>query len=124
MDAAQKLLKNIAILTATALLLSTAGLAATLVATPTVVLPGDTGGPNTANVTSSDGTTVITFTIGTPVYTPGDPAWLPFVTGGTTTPATLSFQATNRAGLSTGPHTAKVTLHPTGPAGCSVTLAV
>ena len=117
MDAAQKLLKNIAILTATALLLSTAGLAATLVATPTVVLPGDTGGPNTANVTSSDGTTVITFTIGTPVYTPGDPAWLPFVTGGTTTPATLSFQATNRAGLSTGPHTARVTLHPTGPAG-------
>ena len=110
MDAAQKLIKNIAILAATGLLLSAVGLAQTLVATPTtVVIPAS--GSNTAAVTSSDSITVITYTIGTPSYN-GDPPWLT-VTGGTTTPSTLSFQARNVAFVSATPHTATVTLTPT-----------
>src|ERR1035438_708604 len=115
MDAAQKLLKNIAILTAAALLLSTVGLAQpTLVATPSTVAIGATG-YNTADVTSSDGT-VITYTIGTPIYTGGDPAWLA-VSGVTTTASTLTFNAHSVAGLSATLHTATVMLTPTSPAG-------
>src|ERR1035438_3613623 len=88
MDAAQKLFKNIAILTAATLLLSTVALAQpTLVVTPTTVPIGATG-YNTANVNSSDGTTV-TYTIGAPSYTGGDPAWLA-VSGEGTTPETLT----------------------------------
>ena len=110
MDAAQKLLKNAAILTAATLLLSTVGLAATLVATPTTVAIG-VSGFNTAGVTSSDGTTVIAFSFGTPSYTGGDPQWLT-VSGGTATPATLTFTAHNVAGLPAALHTATVTLTP------------
>jgi uncharacterized protein (TIGR03437 family) len=112
MDAAQKLIKNIAILTAATLLLSTVGLAANLVATPTtVVLPPATAF-HTAAVSSSDGTTVINYTIGATNYNGGDPAWLT-VTGGTATPATLNFQARGVAFVSASPHTATVTLTPT-----------
>src|ERR1017187_3020989 len=112
MDAAQKLIKNIAILAATGLLLSAVGLAQpTLVATPTTVAIGASGF-NTANVTSSDnGTTVITYSIGAPTFTSGDPQWLT-VSGGTTTPSTLTFTAHNVAGLSAAVHTATVVLHP------------
>src|ERR1019366_4583047 len=114
MNAAQKLLKKIAILTAAALLLSTVGLAQpTLVATPTtVVLPAT--GSNDAAVTSSDGTTM-SYTIGAPSYNGGDPAWLTVTpTGATTTAATTSlhFQARNVAFVSASPHTATVTLTP------------
>jgi uncharacterized protein (TIGR03437 family) len=113
MDAAQKLLKNIAILTAATLLLSTVGLAAvTLVATPATVAIGATG-YNTAAVTSSDGTTIINYSIGTPTYSGGDPAWLA-VSGVSTTPSTLTFNAHNVAGLSSALHTATVTLTPSG----------
>src|ERR1035441_2554090 len=111
MDAAQKLIKNIAILTAAALLLSTVGLAQTLVA-PTTVSIGATGF-NDASVTSSDGTTAITYTIGVPSFTAGDPAWLT-VSGGTTTPTSVHFQASNPATLSQAMHTATVTLTPSG----------
>ncbi len=111
MDAAQKLLKNLAILTATALLLSSIGLAATLAAPSTVVISAS--GSNDASVTSSDGTPV-TYTIGPPSYTGGDPAWLT-VTGGTTTTATLTFTARNVPWVSASPHSATVTLTPSGP---------
>src|ERR1035441_3292427 len=112
MDAAQKLLKASAILLAFALLMAAPGWAVpTLVVNPTTVAIGTTGF-NTANVTSSDGMTVITYTIGTPSYTGGDPAWLYSITGSTTTPATLSFYARN-SGLSAGVHTATVVLYPT-----------
>ena len=116
MDAAQKLLKNIGILTATALLLSATGLATTLNVAPlTVAIPATTGS-NSASVTSSDGaTTPITFTIGAPTYTNGDPAWLLPIQGGTTTPTSLEFTIRN-SGLSQALHTATVVLHPTIPA--------
>src|SRR5450759_5076923 len=115
MDAAQKLIKNIAILTVAALLLSTVGLAANLVATPNpVVLPPATASGD-ASVTSSDGTT-ITYTIGPPSYNGGDPAWLAVSPTGTTTTAatpSLHFQASHVAFVSASPHTATVTLTPT-----------
>ena len=121
MDAAQKLFKNIAILTAATLLLSTVALAQpTLVVTPTTVPIGATG-YNTANVNSSDGTTV-TYTIGAPSYTGGDPAWLA-VSGVGTTPETLTFNAHNVAGLSLAVHTATVLLSPTnGTAAVTITV--
>jgi uncharacterized protein (TIGR03437 family) len=117
MDAAQKLLKNVAILTAAVLLLSTVGLATTLVA-PASVAIGATGS-NTASVTSSDAT-VITYTVGSPAYSGGDPAWLTVSpSGSTTTAATASlfFQARNAAGLAAAVHTATVVLAPTTPTG-------
>src|ERR1019366_6334321 len=122
MDAAQKLLKNIAILTAAALLLSTVGLAQPTLVAPATVSIGATGS-NDASVNTSDGS-VITFTIGAPDYSadPGAPAWLT-VTGGTTTPANLHFQARNVAGLSSAVHTATVTLTPSG-AVLAVTITV
>jgi len=123
MDAAQKLLKNIAILTAAALLLSTVGLAATTLVAPSTVAIGATG-YNTADVSSSDGTTIITYSIGTPSYTGGDPAWLA-VSGVGTTPSTLTFTAHSVAGLSAALHSATVTLTPTSPAGlAAVTITV
>src|ERR1035441_10204825 len=124
MDAAQKLLKNIAILTAAALLLSTVGLAQpTLVATPSTVVPNPATGNNTAEVDSSDGATVITYSIGIPSYNGGDPPWLN-VTGGTATPAMLSFQARSVAFVSASPHTATVVLHPSnGAADLTITVS-
>src|ERR1017187_5064155 len=126
MDASQKLIKNIAILAATGLLLSAVGLAQpTLVATPTtVVIPASAS--NTASVTSSDGTTVITYTVGTPRYN-GDPAWLTVTPTGTTTTAattSLQFTARNVAWGSASPHTATVTLTPTnGTAAVVITVS-
>jgi uncharacterized protein (TIGR03437 family) len=119
MDAAQKLLKNSAILTATALLLATVGLAQTLVVSPgTTVAIGGTGF-NTASVASSAaGTTEITYTIGAPDYSAdvaGTAHWLS-VSGTVTTPSNLVFTAST-AGLSAGPHAATVTLTPTAPTG-------
>ena len=124
MDAAQKLLKNIAILTAAALLLSTVGLAQpTLVATPSTVVLNPATGNNTAEVDSSDGATVITYSIGIPSYNGGDPPWLN-VTGGTATPAMLSFQARSVAFVSASPHTATVVLHPSnGAADLTITVS-
>ena len=125
MDAAQKLLKASAILLAIALLMAAPGWAQ-----PTLVVPGTVAigaaGSNDASVTSSAaGTTEITYTIGLPDYSadPGAPAWLT-VTGGTTTPTSLHFQARNVAGLSSAMHSATVILHPTAPAGADSAITV
>src|ERR1017187_2721628 len=125
MDAAQKLFKNIAILTAAALLLSTVALAQTLVAPATVAISTTTL-YNTASVTSSDGSP-ITYTIGLPVYSGGDQGtpWLYSVTAAQpTNPSTLTFTVHNVAGLSAAAHSATVTLTASSPAGLSATITV
>ncbi len=74
MDAAHKLLKNLAILLVLSLLMTAAGWSQTL-QVPSTVTIGSTGS-NTAFVTSSASpTTEITYTIGPPsVYRLGDPS--------------------------------------------------
>ena len=126
MDAAQKLLKNIAILTAIALLLSTVGFAVTptLVVTPNPVPIGATRQSDPVSVTSSDGTTPITFAIGPPTYTGADSSWLQVSPSGTAaTPASLTFSARNIV-LSAALHTAYVDLTPTSPSGTPVRITV
>ena len=118
MDAAHKLLKNLAILLALSLLMAAPGWAQTLQAPATVTI--GSSGFNTASVTSStgspNGSTEITYTIGAPNYS-GDTSgstntnWLA-VSGGTTTPATLTFSLRTTAGLNTNA-SATVTLTPT-----------
>jgi len=124
MDAAQKLLKQIAILTTAVLLLSTVGLAATLVVPVTTVSIG-AGGYVDASVTSSDAT-VITYVVGLPAYSGGDPAWLTVSpTGSTDTAATAGLRFTaHSVGLSAAVHSATVTLTPTAGATASVTITV
>lgn len=122
MDTAQKLLKTTGLLLAIALLMVAPGWAQTTLLAPSSVSIGSTGF-NTASVTSSASpTTEITYGIGTP-NVGSDPNWLT-VTGGTTTPASLTFRA-NAAGLSSGPHTATVILTPIAPTGvAAVTISV
>src|SRR4051812_42307438 len=90
MDAAHKFVRT-AILSATVLLLATAGLAQT---TPTLQTQTSVGlfgsGGQEVNVNSSIPGTPITFTIGAPAYGSQDGDWLR-VQGGTTTPALLTF---------------------------------
>ena len=127
MDAAHKLLKNLAILLVLSLLMAAAGWSQTLQAPATVTI--GSSGSNSANITSStgfpNGSTEITYTIGTPDYT-GDTSgsanknWLA-VSGGTVTPASLNFSVVTTAGLNTGA-SATVTLTPT--TGTAVTIKV
>jgi uncharacterized protein (TIGR03437 family) len=129
MDAAQKLLKNSAILTATAVLLATVGSAATpptLIVNTSVSLAG-TGG-QIVNVTSSDSTVPITYTIGSPGYANDNGGstvnWLS-ASGGTTTPASLTFSLVTTAGLAQGSHQATVVLTPSAPLGVTpVTITI
>src|ERR1035441_5352867 len=115
MDAAQKLLKASAILLAFALLMAAPGWAVTLnVASTTVVIPVASRTSDPVSVTSSDGTTAITFA--TSINYGGDVAWLG-VSGGITTPTSLTFTANSVSGFSATVHTATVTLTPTIPAG-------
>jgi len=120
MDAAHKIFRT-AILSATALLLANAGLAQTpVLQAPTSVALFGTGGQN-ANITSSGA--AIDFTIGAPVYASDDGNWLS-VSGGTTTPATLSFNLA-RAPFTEGVKQATVTLTPSAASGAAaVTITV
>src|ERR1019366_9784464 len=98
MDAAQKLLKASAILLAFALLMAAPGWAVTLnVASTTVSIPVASRVSDPVSVTSSDGTTAITFTRAT-TYASGDVAWLG-VSGGGVTPTSLQFTANNVGGV-------------------------
>ena len=116
MDAAQKLLKASAILLAFALLMAAPGWALPTLVVPsaTVAIPVATRTSDPQSVTSSDGTTAITFA--TSINYAGDVAWL-YVSGGTMTPTSLTFSALSVGGFSATVHTATVTLTPTSPAG-------
>jgi uncharacterized protein (TIGR03437 family) len=122
MDAAHKLIKTAGLLFAVALLLAVPGWSQTTlnVSSASVSLSG-TGG-QTVSVTSSG--SPITYTTAT-VYSSdsGSSMWLA-VSGGTTTPAQLTFSIFNTAGLSQGTHTATVTLTPTDPAILAVPITV
>jgi uncharacterized protein (TIGR03437 family) len=133
MDAAQKLLKTSAILLAIALLMAAPGWAQTptLVAPSSVVI-GNTTVSDPVSVTSSDGTTVITYTISAPDYSVDGSGsrtgWLsaPSGTGFTTPTASLIFRIPTTAGVNSGA-SAKITLTPTAPAsavGGPVTITV
>src|ERR1035437_478724 len=124
MDAAQRLLKNSAILAATALLMAAPGWAQTLVALSPVQI-GNTGFASTSVTSSAAGTVEITFTISAPDYsadtTGSRTGWLTAPTGPLTTPANnLSFSISTTAGVYSGA-SAVVTLTPTGPSGVSLT---
>ena len=116
MDAAQKLLKASAILLAFALLMAAPGWAVTLnVTSTTVAIPTASRTSDPVSVTSSASpTTEITFA--TSINYAGDVAWLG-VSGGTTTPTSLTFTANSVSGFSATMHTAMVTLTPSSPAG-------
>src|ERR1017187_7323196 len=126
MDAAQRLLKNSAILAATALLMATVGLAQPTLNVATSVTMAGTGGQDVSVTSSGSPTTEITYAIGAPSYAAdGGGSWLG-VTGGTTTPASLSFSLA-RAPLTGGAHVATVTLTPDpvlSPGVAAVTITV
>src|ERR1035438_192506 len=104
MDAAQKLLKASAILLAFALLMAAPGWALPTLVVPsaTVAIPVASRTSNPQSVTSSDGTTVIAFAAS--INYAGDVAWL-YVSGGTTTPTSLTFSALSVGGFSATVHT-------------------
>src|ERR1039457_7249187 len=126
MDAAQRLLKNSAILAATALLMATIGLAQPTLNVATNVTMAGTGGQDVSVTSSGSPTTEITYAIGAPSYAAdGGGSWLGG-TGGTTTPASLSFSLA-RAPLTGGAHVATVMLTPDpvlSPGVAAVTITV
>ncbi len=123
MDAAHKLLKNLAILLALSLLMTAAGWSQTLQVASSVTI-GSSGSNFTFVTSSASPTTEITYTISSPDYSidsSNPPHWLtvsPSSGPVTTVPGgnSLNFTA-NTAGLSSGSHSAKVTLTPTAPTG-------
>src|ERR1035438_3204660 len=122
---AQRLLKNLAILATSTLLMATIGLAQPTLLVPTSVSMSGTGGQD-VNVTSSGSpTTEISYSIGSPVYLDSDSGWLGVNGFGyTQTPAPLSFSLV-RAPQTGGQHQATVTLTPSSPAGvAAVTITV
>src|ERR1017187_9187011 len=125
MDAAQRLLKNSAILAATALLMATIGLAQPTLNVATNVTMAGTGGQDVSVTSSGSPTTEITYAIGAPSYAAdGGGSWLGVPSGSQTTPASLSFSLA-RAPLTGGAHVATVTLTPTSPANAAaVTITV
>src|ERR1035441_9393110 len=119
MDAAQRLLKNSAILAATALLMATVGLAQPTLNVATSVTMAGTGGQDVSVTSSGSPTTEITYAIGAPSYAAdGGGSWLGVPSGSQTTPASLSFSLA-RAPLTGGAHVATVTLTPTSPANAA-----
>src|ERR1039458_3652554 len=114
MDAAQKLVKNSALLLISALLVAAPGWCAAL---PTLQVPASvivtSTGLAPAQATSSDGTTAIPFTIGNANYGSGVTGWLSVTYDQLTTPANLAFHVQGVAGL-TPCTSATVTLTPTG----------
>src|ERR1039457_7513851 len=76
MDAAQRLLKNSAILAATALLMATIGLAQPPLNVATNVTMAGTGGQDVTVTSSGSPTTEISYSIGSPVYLDSDSGWL------------------------------------------------
>src|ERR1017187_11680 len=115
MDAAQRLLKNTAILAATALLMATIGLAQPTLNVATSVTMAGTGGQDVSVTSSGSPTTEITYAIGAPSYAAdGGGSWLGVPSGSQTTPASLSFSLA-RAPLTGGAHVATATLTPTPP---------
>src|ERR1017187_6133987 len=125
MDAAQRLLKNSAILAATALLMATVGLAQPTLNVATNVTMAGTGGQDVTVTSSGSPTTEISYSIGSPVYLDSDSGWLGVNGFGyTQTPAPLSFSLV-RAPQTGGQHQATVTLTPSSPAGvAAVTITV
>ena len=125
MDAAQRLLKNSAILAATALLMATIGLAQPTLNVATSVTMAGTGGQDVSVTSSGSPTTEISYSIGSPVYLDSDSGWLGVNGFGyTQTPAPLSFNLA-RAPQTAGQHQATVTLTPSSPAGvAAVTITV
>src|ERR1035437_405444 len=118
MDAAQRLLKNSAILAATALLMATVGLAQPTLNVATSVTMAGTGGQDVSVTSSGSPTTEITYSIGAPSYAAdGGGSWLG-VTGGTTTPASLSFTLA-RPPWPGGPPAAPAPLPPSSPANAA-----
>ena len=124
MDAAHKLLKNLAILLVLSLLMAAPGWAQTLQVSPSTNVTIGSTGSAFASVTSSagapTGSTEITYTITTTftgIDTTNSGSWL-VVSGGTTTPANLTFSLRNNSasGVNNGA-SATVTLTPTAPAG-------
>src|ERR1035437_9803873 len=124
MDAAQRLLKNSAILAATALLMATVGLAQPTLNVATSVTMAGTGGQDVTVTSSGSPTTEISYSIGAPSYAAdGGGSWLG-VTGGTTTPASLSFSLA-RAPFTGGAPAATAPLPPSPPANAAaVTITV
>src|ERR1039458_289506 len=111
MDAAQRLLKNTAILAATALLMATIGLAQPTLNVATSVTMAGTGGQDVSVTSSGSPTTEITYAIGAPSYAAdGGGSWLGVPSGSQTTPASLSFR------LARGPFTTTMTYN-SGSAG-------
>lgn len=114
MDAAQKLLKNSAILTAAALLVATVGFAQ-----PTLNVSNQA--PSFNSINQSDNTNVtssgdqITFNVDV-AYNDNAGPWLKVVTDKNTTPAFITFSL-NRAPSTEGVHSATVTFTPTLPLG-------
>ena len=114
MDAAQKLLKNSAILAAAALLVATVGFAQ-----PTLNVSNQA--PSFNSINQSDNTNVtssgdqITFNIDV-TYNDNAGPWLKVVTDKNITPAFVTFSL-NRAPATEGVHSATVTFTPTSPAG-------
>src|ERR1022692_1788301 len=125
MDAAQRLLKNSAILAATALLMATVGLAQPTLNVATSVTMAGTGGQDVSVTSSGSPATEITYAIGAPSYAAdGGGSWSGVPSGSQTTPALLSFSLA-RAPLTGGAHQATVTLTPTSPANAAaVTITV
>src|SRR5664279_126069 len=125
MDAAQRLLKNSAILAATTLLMATIGLAQPNLIVPTSVSMSGTGGQDVSVSSSGSPATEIAYSIGNPVYADSDTGWLAVNGFGyTQTPAQLSFTLA-RAPQTGGTHQATVTLTPSSPAGvAAVTITV
>src|ERR1035437_8301173 len=126
MDAAQRLLKNSAILAATALLMATVGLAQPTLNVATSVTMAGTGGQDVSVTSSGSPTTEITYAIGAPSYAAdGGGSWLG-VTGDTTRPASVSFSLA-RAPLTGCAHVATVMLTPDpvlSPGVAAVTITV
>jgi uncharacterized protein (TIGR03437 family) len=122
MDAAQKIIRRTAILSATALLLATSGLAQTAPAfvVPTGVTIGFTGSTS-ANVFSSVSGTEITYSYAVDYSQDqsGSGSWLVVSPAGPlTTPSALNFSLRNgtTAGINTGA-TATINLTPSAPTG-------
>ncbi len=125
MDAAQRLIRNSALLLVSALLLAAPGWATPPITLPTLVAPatvniGSTAS-NTAAPVSSNGTTVIAYNVGAPVYGSGATGWLHVTPANPiSTPSTLTFTVQGVPGL-TACSSATVTLTPTASANYDTT---
>src|SRR4051812_28211392 len=113
MDAADRITTRAGLLLVSALLMAAPIGAQTLQVPLNVNLAG-TGGQQVSVTSSAPATSEITYTIGAPQYASDNngQAFAPWlgVSGGTVTPAQLTFSLVSSSGLNQGTHTATVTL--------------